>query len=81
MAMSREERGNATVAGSASTVAVTFTNAFKAATTPDVGIRNMPRNVSWWLTSISNTGFTLNLGSAAGTAGETWRYIATGVDQ
>lgn len=81
MAMSRIERGNATIAGSGTTVTVTFTNAFKAATTPDVSMHNIPRNVSHWLTSISNTGFTLNVGSAAGTAGETWRYIAVGVDQ
>lgn len=80
MALSREERGNAVIAGGGTTIAVTFTNAFKAATTPDVGIRNNPRNVSYWLTSISNTGFTLNVGSSAGTANETWRYIATGID-
>ncbi len=81
MAMTREERANAVLTGGGTTVAVTFANAFKAATTPDVGIRNIPRNVSWWLTNISNTGFTLNVGSSAGTADETWRYIASGVDQ
>ena len=80
MAMSREERGNITIAGGASSADVTFTNAFKAATIPDVAVRNKLSNISHYFSNITNTGFTINLGSAVGTTGEVWRYIVTGID-
>ena len=80
MAMSREERGNIVIAGGASSANVTFTNAFKAATVPDIAERNKISNISHYFSNITNTGFTINLGSAVGTGGETWRYIATGID-
>lgn len=80
MATSKMQRGDATIAALGTTVNVTFGVAFRAATTPDVSIANNPRNVSYSITSVTNTGFTLTIGVAAGTASETWRYTAWGTE-
>lgn len=79
MAMSRIESGTCTLIGGQTTVAVTFANAFKAATVPLVDEKNKPRNTNVWFTNVSNTGFTLNVGASTA-YNETWGYEAKGVD-
>jgi hypothetical protein len=51
-----------TLTASASSVAVTFPVAFPASTTPVV-VCTPPYSTSFWVTSITNTGFTFNVGT------------------
>ena len=71
--MAYDNASTATVLSGNTSVAVTFPTAFQAA---PIVVATPMANVSCWITSITASGCTINIGSAAGTAGVIVNYIA-----
>lgn len=68
------EAGTAVLTATNTTKAVTFTKPFTSGVTPII-LLTPPFASSFWLTNISNTGFTANFGSTS-VYDQTFDYIA-----